>query len=158
MKTLIKRYFLCFFLIAGPIIWLEIWSYLSAYVPTGIIGQLISVVALIVLFGLFLVSVKTVQYIGPYRTVYIVGEMFEQSDSGKYWGISGVYTSERVAFNSCKKENEFIGPVPLNTATTGARWPGCYYPNARAEKENPCDSCSQEDRADCENCIDAEHH
>lgn len=53
-----------------------------------------------------------------------------QCHGGPAWELLGVFSTEQAAVAACTAEDDFVGPVPLDTVlpTESVDWPGSYFP------------------------------
>lgn len=61
---------------------------------------------------------------------------------GRWWGkpaweLLGVFNAEASAVSACATQDDFVGPVPLDTVlpVESVDWPGSYYPLRSGAKE-----------------------
>ena len=63
------------------------------------------------------------------KTLFIVGEYRQETNSGAAWVFMGIFEKESDAVKQCTAFNHFVGPCILNKPLPHHMiWPGAYYP------------------------------
>ena len=64
-----------------------------------------------------------------------------QHHGGPAWELLGVFSAEQAAVAACTTQDDFVGPVPLDTVlpVESVDWPGSYYPLRSGAKEGKND-------------------
>lgn len=64
------------------------------------------------------------------KTIYVVGKVIEEVESGQVWEIHGIYEKEHDAVSRCLDVTYFVGPIEINKGLPVERedWLGCYFP------------------------------
>ena len=64
-----------------------------------------------------------------------------QCVAGPAWELLGVFSAETSAVSVCATQDDFVGPVPLDTVlpVESVDWPGSYYPLRSGAKEGKND-------------------